>query len=84
MKEVQDFLSSSEQKFLPLNNNYNRNIVLSTEDFIYQNHIQTGNLEITQENFDKYLNILNRNDSYKDNPDKIASEIFVVPPSEIR
>ena len=77
MKEVQDFLSSSEQKFLPLNNNYNRNIVFSTEDFIYQNHIQN-------ENFDKYFNIFSRHDSYKDNPDKITSEIFVVPPSEIR
>ena len=83
MKEVQDFLSSSEQEFLPLNNNYNRNIVLPTEDFIYQNRIQNENLEITQENFDKYNNIFYRHDSYKDNPDKIASEIFV-PPSEIR
>ena len=76
VKEIQDILSSSEQKFLPLNKRYNRNSVLSTEDFIIKNQIQIGNLEITQDNFDKYFNIFNRHDSYKDNPDKIASELF--------
>ena len=76
VKEAQEFLSSLEQKFLPLNQRYDINKILSSEDYIAQKDIEVGNLEITKENFDRYFNIFNRHKSYKDNPNKIASELF--------
>ena len=76
VKEGQEFLSSSEQNFLPLNSKYDKNKILSSEEYIEQYNIEVGNLVITKENFDRYFNIFNRHDSYKDNPNKIASELF--------
>lgn len=76
VKEAQEFLSSSEQKFLPLNSKYDKNKILSSEEYIEQYNIEVGNLVITKENFNRYFNIFNRHDSYKDNPNKIASELF--------
>ena len=76
VKEIQEFLSSSEQKFLPFNPQYDKTKILSSKDFIKQNNVDIGNLEITKSNFDSYFNIFNRHIAYKDNPDKIASELF--------
>lgn len=76
VKEVKELLSSSEHKSLPFNPVYDTNSVLSTEEFILDNDVEIGNLEITKDNFDKYFNIFSRHISYKDNPDKIASELF--------
>ena len=76
VKEAQEFLSSSEQMFLPLNSKYDKNKILSSEEYIAHYNIEVGNLVITKENFDRYFNIFNRHDSYKDNLNKIASELF--------
>ena len=80
LKEIQEFLSSSEQKFLPINPLYKKEFSLSTEKnieiFIKEKNIELGNLKIDQNNFDKYFNIFNRHDDYINNKDKIASELF--------
>lgn len=44
MKETQEFLSSSEQKFLPLNSKYDINKILSSNDYVSQKDIAKGTL----------------------------------------
>lgn len=38
--------------------------------------VQGGTVEINENNFDKYFNIFNQNLKYKDNRNKIASDLF--------
>ena len=85
VKENENFLSrvrqvsysSLGQESYPLiNKNYNRDSLLSSEEFISSKGIETGKLEITKDNFDRYFNILNQHDAFKDKRNKIASELF--------
>lgn len=85
VKENENFLSrvrqvsysSLGQESYPLINiNYNRDSLLSSEEFISSKGIETGKLEITKDNFDRYFNILNQHDAFKDKRNKIASELF--------
>ena len=85
VKENENFLSrvrqvsysSLGQESYPLINiNYNRDSLLSSEEFITSKGIKTGKLEITKDNFDRYFNILNQHDAFKDKRNKIASELF--------
>lgn len=85
VKENENFLSrirqvsysSLGQESYPLVNiNYNKDNVLSTNEFIASHNIETGKLEINKDNFDRYFNILNQHKDFKDNRNKIASELF--------
>ncbi len=85
VKENENFLSrvrqvsysSLGQESYPLINiNYNRDSLLSSKEFITSKGIKTGKLEITKDNFDRYFNILNQHDAFKDKRNKIASELF--------
>lgn len=76
VKEALKPLSSSGKNSLPFNKGYDIRKVLSSDEFVRVYGVQVGNLEITRENFDSYFNIFNRHKNYKDNPNKIASELF--------
>ncbi len=85
VKENENFLSrvrqvsysSLGQESYPLINiNYNRDSLLSSEEFISSKGIETGKLEITKDNFDRYFNILNQHDAFKDKRNRIASELY--------
>lgn len=85
VKENENFLSrvrqvsysSLGQESYPLINiNYNRDSLLSSVEFISSKGIETGKLKITKDNFDRYFNILNQHDAFKDKRNKIASELF--------
>lgn len=84
LKEAKNLLSRVEQmpysrlgqESYPLNPKYNKNSILSIKEFAEKNNIQTGNLEITKDNFDKYFNILNQHKDFKDNKNKNASELY--------
>lgn len=85
VKENENFLSrvrqvsysSLGQESYPLINiNYNRDSLLSSEEFISSKGIETGKLEITKDNFDRYFNILNHHDAFKDKRNRIASELY--------
>lgn len=77
VKEAQEFLSSSGHKSLPSwNKFYNPEDVLSIKKLIDDGKVQGGTVEINENNFDKYFNIFNQNLKYKDNRNKIASDLF--------
>lgn len=85
VKENENFLSrvrkvsysSLGQESYPLiNKNYNRENLLSSREFISTKSIEIGKLEITKDNFDRYFNILNQHDAFKDKRNRIASELF--------
>lgn len=77
VKETQEFLSSSGRKSLPSwNKFYNPEDVLSIKKLIDDGKVQGGTVEINENNFDKYFNIFNQNLKYKDNRNKIASDLF--------
>ena len=85
VKENESFLSRIRQvsysslkqmSYPSMNKKYNRDSLLSSKEFIEKYGIETGNLEITKENFDKYFNILFQHDDFKNNRNKTASELF--------